>query len=299
MQQTNRLGLKTVGITVSVLAVVIGLVWGVRALIAPTEQPVATVGAQPVPQQEQLPADQDADQLPDEFEQYYLTDPTNPDTDGDGTSDFAEIEQGRDPTVPGPDDAIAPATGTEALEVGTLTGEYLASLPEDIPREDILSKERVEAFVELNRGELLPPLAAGVVKTNQAAAGQEAIAAYLDAISSSHNEALTPVTNDDVERALVLRLQDDAAALNALITSLEHNIDTLSGVVAPAEVEPLHTELLQATQALVDNIRLLAAIDKDFVGGLIAARNIDDLGAVFATTATQIQELEEKYDITE
>ena len=296
MNSANRLGLKTVGITITLLAVGIGLLWSIGALLAPTEQPLTTFGEQPSEAVIE-PADQDGDQLPDAFEQHYLTDPTNPDTDGDGTPDFAELEAGRNPTVPGPNDSIAPPTGSQAADVSTLTGEYLASLPEDIAREDILRQETIEQFVELNRGELLPPLAAGVLKTNEAA-GPETITAYLDAISASHNEQLSAVTNDDIAQALIARLQDDSQALRQLVTNLEHNIDTLAGIVAPAEAADLHQQLLQATQALLDNIRLLVAIDRDFIGGLIAARNIDDLGAIFLSSAEQVQALEEKYDIS-
>jgi chromosome segregation ATPase len=44
--------------------------------------------------------DSDGDGLTDEEEEYYGTDPNNPDTDGDGYSDGEEVKNGYDPLVP-------------------------------------------------------------------------------------------------------------------------------------------------------------------------------------------------------
>lgn len=51
--------------------------------------------------------DSDHDGLPDWEEALYGTDPHNPDTDGDGTSDGKEIALGRNPLVKGPKDFLA------------------------------------------------------------------------------------------------------------------------------------------------------------------------------------------------
>ena len=58
--------------------------------------------------------DSDSDGLPDWEEALWHTLPSNPDTDGDGTSDGAEVEARRDPTKRGPNDALpahAPSSG--------------------------------------------------------------------------------------------------------------------------------------------------------------------------------------------
>jgi len=51
-------------------------------------------------------ADSDNDGLKDWEEALWKTDPKNPDTDGDGTSDGAEIQAKRNPLVKGPKDAL-------------------------------------------------------------------------------------------------------------------------------------------------------------------------------------------------
>lgn len=50
--------------------------------------------------------DSDQDGLTDQEEKLYKTDPNNPDTDGDGYSDGAEVRAGYDPTIPAPGDKI-------------------------------------------------------------------------------------------------------------------------------------------------------------------------------------------------
>lgn len=50
--------------------------------------------------------DADEDRLPDWLEEFYKTDPNNPDTDGDGTKDGEEVDEDRDPAVAGPDDPL-------------------------------------------------------------------------------------------------------------------------------------------------------------------------------------------------
>lgn len=71
-----------------------------QATIRPTDEPTATKGLPIL-----LPAmgqdDQDKDGLSAALESFYGTDPTNPDTDGDGVKDGAEVDQGLNPNGPG------------------------------------------------------------------------------------------------------------------------------------------------------------------------------------------------------
>lgn len=54
--------------------------------------------------------DSDNDGLRDWEESLWGTDKDNPDTDGDGTNDGAEVSAGRDPLIAGPDDQVETAT---------------------------------------------------------------------------------------------------------------------------------------------------------------------------------------------
>ncbi len=298
MKEINRLGLQVAAITAVVLAILFGLYWGGKTLLfreeaeEKTEQEAAREYAGDRQQ------DSDEDGVADMFEVvYYQTDPNNPDTDGDGMSDLDEIIAGRDPRIPGPDDAVKPATGSQVTQQKTFTQRYLATLPEDVPQEDILDQAKLEAFVEKNRGALMPALTEDDIKV-AAGEGKEAVSAYLDQISSAHNDQLKEVTSSDVAAAFRAQVNArDKQPMNQVVKALSDNVGILKAVPAPAEVKDTHIKLVAASRSLRDNAELLSRVDQDFVGALVAARNIEDLGAVFQELAERIRALEEMYDI--
>lgn len=296
MKGINRLGLQVAGITAVVLAVLFGLYWGGRALfLKDKEAPEQGASEEQLAQQQK---DSDGDGVADLFETvYYKTDPNNPDTDGDGTSDLDEIVAGRDPTIAGPNDESKPATGSQVTEAKTFTQRYLASLPDNVAKKDILDQAKLEAFVEANKGTLMPTITADmIVKT--ADEGEKAIVAYLDNISSAHNDSLKEITSADIEAAFRLQVNSqNKQPMSDIVTALTNNVTTLKAVAAPAEVVEMHTKLVAASQALRDNVDLLSRVDQDFVGALIAAQNIEDLGTVFQQLADEVKGLEGKYGL--
>jgi hypothetical protein len=82
-----------------------------------------------------------------------------------------------------------------------------------------------------------------------------------------------------------------------LVVALGNNVVLLEGVTAPSEVASLHTKLVAASRALRDNATALQNIQQDFVGGLIAAKNIEALGSVFQEVASEVAALEAKYGL--
>lgn len=296
MSSINTLGLKVVGITAIIVVIVFGAYAGVRQLIkkpAPAASPTPAISAEPT-----IAPDADHDGLPDKFEPLYQTDPNKADTDNDGISDLQEITNGTNPLLVGPNDQIKPPTGQAAADSSTFTGKYLASLPDNISREEILKKERVEAFINLNKGELLPKIAPDQI-VSTTTSGKTAIETYLNAISASQNKELAAVTNEDINNALQQQLtNNNSTALIDLAKKLEHNLELLKKVPTPTEVIELQTKYLAASQALLDNVKLLSTMfSGDFVGGLIAAKKIEELGTVFGDIATQIKALETKYGL--
>lgn len=282
------------GLTGAGLAIVFGMYWGVRQVFftdSPGEELAQQAAAPDIPV-----VDSDTDGLPDIYEQMYRTDPAKGDTDGDGVSDLDELRTGTDPTIPGPADSVKPATGGQVAGAQTFTQQYLATLPEDVAREDILVKERLEAFIATKRGELLPTLPAGTVQQTSDA-GADAIRVYLDTISASHNKQLHSVTNESLEAAFNDQLQLNPVPLNTIVTQLEQNIKVLKTIPAPTEVADMHEKLIRATQALYDNALRLRDMNQDFVGALVATKNIDDIGAIFQEISTSVTELEAKYGL--
>jgi len=301
MNNINKLGLRVVLITAIIFIIIGGIYWGAKKIIAPREeQPdrvaadTATAGIGDVLDTD--PIDSDGDGLPDQFESIYRTDKNNPDTDGDGIPDMLEIEEGTDPTIPGPDDVDQPATGEAVIDIETFTDKYLSELPVDITRQEILSADRLEKFVNDNKGQLLPDIPDEQLKT-ATANDKEAISAYLQKISSKHNDQLKAITNEDIEQALTEELQLKPEAMINIQAQLESNIDILKQVATPAETKELHRQLLATTQALLTNVTILQLIGEDFIGGLIATQNIDELGTAFQEIAKEVARLETKYEL--
>jgi hypothetical protein len=293
MNPINKMGWRVVGMTTVVVLVVVGIFWGGQKLLNRDGKLDTTPsGSLSLTDRTQ---DSDGDGMADLYETaYYGTDPHNPDTDGDGMSDRDEILAGRDPLIPGPNDASKPATGAQITQVDTFTKKYLASLPEDIPREQVLDQVRLEAFVEANKGTLLEP----VTIRSAEAEGKEAISAYLDAVSSTHNKDIGVVTSADVEAAFRLLINtQDKRPMQGIVDVLNKNVTTLRQVPAPNEVSGLHEKMIAATQALLTSSESLLNIDQDFVGGLIAAKKIEELGSVFQEMANSVRELETKYGL--
>lgn len=294
MRPLNTFGFRVAAVTALVCAVVFGVYWGASKL---WDQWSERVPVQ-VSQEEQT-QDRDNDGIADLYEgRFYGTNPTTADTDGDGVSDLAEIEAGRNPVVAGDNDGIKPPTGQNVSSPQTYTQQYLAQLPADIPREEILQQERITAFVDARRGTLLPSLPPETITTT-ATSGTEAVRSYLDSISSAHNKELHQVTSSDLEAAFRLLIgTGQSASLQDLVTNLEQNVALLIAVPVPQEAAELHRMFVAASQALAANAKLLRNTNTDFVGALIGARNIEELGGVFQDVASRVKALEEKYGLT-
>lgn len=295
MNPINALGLKVAGLTSIIIVLLVGLFTaGKYGLEKYQQEDTPSLAQQALLDTNRT--DSDGDNLPDQFEPIYRTDQNNPDSDGDGVSDFDEIQQGKDPAVAGTQDASRPVVGSQITNPNTVTEHYLASLPDDIPSTDILDRPRLEAFVNLNKGELLPPLPPEFLRTSTAT-DKPAIETYLNSISTIQNSQLRAVTNADIESAFRLQTQQQPQRLTEISTQLQENVEILRAVEAPAEVQALHTHLLAASQSLADNVKRLQTTNTDFVNGLIGSKNIEELGPVFQDLANDVKTLEAKYGL--
>lgn len=260
MHSTNKIGIRIAGITLALALVVFGLSKGVAFLFSQTpETPITT----PTPTSAQLVQPPSAAAtLPPEIQQQ-----------------ISAYKESADKSI------------------GEYTKKYIQSLPADSEKNEVLAPAKVEEFVNTNKEALLPELFAGTVKTTSAT-GKDAIVKYLDAIAPSHNPAIKPVTGEMISAALIKQQSgEDTQALVPVRASIESNLNLFKNVLAPKEAIELHTQLLQATLALMNNVTLLQNMQKDFVGGLVGQKNIADLNAVFTDVGTKIVALETKYNI--
>lgn len=303
MPSTNRLGIKVALITLLVFIALYGGYRGVKKLVLSDSKNASNEEA-PLPSntlepQDNFSIDSDNDELPDLVENVYHTDPSRPDTDSDGTLDGKEVSLGRDPLTPAPNDLIKDIlTGDKVSQQDTYTAKYLATLPTDLPREDVLNKDKIAAFVEQEKGSILPEVSSASIKTTSETGG-EAIESYLNSISSVHNPGIKAVSSTDIDTAFKAYYSSPttSTALKELRIALEQNIVALQKITPPQEALALHTKLLAASQALVDNVKLLERMPEDFIGGLIGAKKIEELGSVFQSISEEVIKLEEKYKL--
>ncbi len=177
------------------------------------------------------------------------------------------------------------------------TKKYVDSLPADSTKEQVLDQKALEAFVDANRGQLLPELPAGTIQTTSAA-GKKAIQTYLDSISPVQNKEIATVTGDMITEALAKQQSnEELQAIVPIRASIEKNLEIFKSVKTPKESLELHTKLIQATQSLLSSIKLLQEMRNDLVGGLIGQKNLADLNGVFTEISNNILALESKYDI--
>lgn len=296
MNTINRLGLIVAGITVAIITVGYISYLGVSKLLVKND-PISQPSPQPQSVEEIVDSskDSDSDGLPDLVENLYRTDPNKTDTDEDGTNDGDEIALGRDPAKKGPDDKSQDIiTGLETVPTDTYTKKYLSTLPANLPRENVIEKERLEAFIEQEKGVLLPQV---TVKTTKDS-GKEAIQTYLEAISAN-NPDITAISSTDIENAYrdYYSTPKTSTDLPNILESLKKNASVLANIQVPAEAKALHEKLLAASQALAGNTELLINITNDFVGSLIGAKNIELLGPIFNSIAEDVVALEKKYQL--
>lgn len=186
----------------------------------------------------------------------------------------------------------------ELKKNGTFTSQYLATLPANLPKDQVLDKTKVEAFINENKGEFLPVITNDQIKISQNK-GKEAVKTYLDSISSDNNKNIKAITNQDIETAYKAYYADpkQSTALKDIKNSLTQNLAALKNIEVPAEALPIHKKILSATTALLKNIYLLETMPTDFVGGLIGAKNIEDLGPVFTSITEDIATLQKTYGL--
>lgn len=175
---------------------------------------------------EELPkpiGDDDQDGLSNWEEALRQTDPENPDSDGDGTSDKDELERGRNPLKKGPDDVFPNVS--------------VLQLPPP-PRAKVLAPSRVPMPQETAPEPSSPPPSKTSTVIESIAVNPE-----LHAFGNALGAALAPVTNGaftQSEQALIAQAvpsRDGSAlpALAPLAQSYERATDNLQGIVAPPE----------------------------------------------------------------
>lgn len=202
--------------------------------------------------------DQDGDGLADWEEELWQTNPQNPDSDGDGTSDGAEVSAGRDPRLAGPDDQLTnPDRRLQALVRNAVKtqGRPLASAAgtSDLPTTNFRSED-----LTLASAETAATLAAYAEGLNGI------IAAY--AANHQGNPAAAAVR--------FLDQNDPAAAAELQLAAAQHLalLRNLLALPVPASAATLHLALVNQLAEAAEDAYFLAQLESEPVLALESAR---------------------------
>ncbi len=230
--------------------------------------------------------DSDQDGISDEEEKTYGTNPNNPDTDGDGYTDGAEIKSGYDPIKPSPGDKIETVSVTEPTEIIPVLGKEtnltqklndqlsnklsLASDPENSSEEATLENLRsvVQEFLTENTVETkIIPLTTDdikVKKQNYSDLSEEEKKEKMSEDFTDYSISLFYVlslnsekpllSTSDFEKSLSETLNEIAKALldndlvyfDKLEGKTQKVLEEIKDVKVPEEFQEIHVKILNA-----------------------------------------------------
>ncbi|MCR4306386.1 MAG: thrombospondin type 3 repeat-containing protein [Candidatus Yonathbacteria bacterium] len=250
--------------------------------------------------------DTDLDGLKDWEESLWGTDVKNPDTDGDGTSDGAEVAVKRDPTIAGPDDAYVEKTGgggsegeatsTEELsQTALLTREYFAT---------IINLKESGNFNEGTMSQLSESLVQNFIGANAAGgvgAGRSrsdlrltednsipSLRAYgnaMGAIVKKYAGYNLPSELAVLARALETQDQSELKKLDRSIEVHKALIAELEAVRVPSSAANIHLALINTYIATEQSIEQMNTMFADPLVGMLGAKTYTEhttsLGKIF------------------
>lgn len=250
-------------------------------VIAPLESGVNILSAGKISE-----LDQDNDGLKDWEERLWGTDPLNPDTDGDGTSDGDEITQNRNPKKAGPDDAISVANTTNREFVDKISPNPFI---ETFLRDYMSVKEGkplTEAQQEHLSTLLLSELASSSKKFEIKVYSQQNIS-----ISNVDDKTSYQKYADYLQNRLIARSpknpENEGAILQRALNTMDRNelkkLDEIlvghKGLISDLLVQPIprglaaqHVSLLNAISSLIASIENMRLAFEDPYGAIEGVR---------------------------
>jgi hypothetical protein len=232
--------------------------------------------------------DSDSDGLNDWEEQLWGTDPESPDTDGDGTEDGREVENNRDPTEPGPNDQLAPAsTSTDTLANQNLTRTVTT---EFLPDAGVIAAASNEGqAITQNDLERLSSAAAGsnqlqsaeVSQRDELKIAQNYQPADVDQYFDRLVNAQRPVDNPDRTNPLTVVAQaiqsgQDNVDLTPYISQHQTAIDRLKSMTVPDRFAASHLEILQSIERMLFALQKLNRMQVDPVGSVVGIQEFKE-----------------------
>lgn len=277
------------------------------------EQGIFTIAdpAQRSEQLKKLQQDSDNDGLRDWAEVLYRTDPNNPDTDGDRTSDGEEVKLNRDPSVANtskspaePNDFMATSTLAQdgkpgqpqnltrqlAIQIGELLAQRAAN--PDLPFDPQIAERVVDKVVGA-----VPDATPSAFTKKDIIIGQDnsqkAFQQYKLAFGKIFTNSFRHrAAKQDVEifaEAMDAQDYERLKALDPYLAGYDREIAQLKNLPVPPQLSSLHLEYINLIVAQKEVIRKLRNAGEDVVGATVVI-------AQYGTIQQQVSGLGQKFE---
>lgn len=256
--------------------------------------------------------DSDRDGLKDWEETLWKTDPQNPDTDGDGTPDGAEVKEGRNPTVTGPKDSLA-----DHPLVPKNTGTNDPNLTET----DKFARSIFSKYMTLKQGGV--PMNAnnqsGLIQNilqDQSLDVNAPIYSKKDLHLGADNAAsIKQYSNDMAHILLTYSIKSKDAAIIARDSIVHSNPDEIKGldpiiksysdilghtlkVKVPPSASNVHIALLNSLSDMIKTIKNMRVVNSDPLLSLKGFAHYSDAFPLFVQTLTDLKDFVVAQNIT-
>lgn len=220
--------------------------------------------------------DADQDDLTNEEEKLYKTDPFKADTDGDGYSDGVEVKSGYDPTIPAPGDRLA---AEDTVQAGSQENSAAAASQSGEGDEPNLTKE-------------LSNQVGAALKSASAGESQTSLEDVRSAIDDALNTKLTSDQLPEVDMASIKikkqkydKLSEDDQKKKLQEDTLEY-VTTVGYILMNNSPSPIRSE--QDAQSV------LTLLNTQFTSMLSSqdGNNVNDLAQKGEQTLSQLQSVE-------
>ncbi len=254
-----------------VIACVIALTAIIIVVVYPAKSkkpanPLATLGVVKgdLTENTQREADSDNDGLKDWEEILWKTDAHKTDTDGDGTSDGKEVEEGRNPALKGPKDKVETVVSSksEANVKASTTPTFTSKVAEKLFQNYLTLKQAGQAITPEMQDQLIQST---LLSTSfNAPTIKTYLATDIKIINDKSNAALITYANkmgailkrnavkgSDTELAIVTRAtaksdKKEIAKLDPIIESYKKIVAEIKATPVPVDLAYIHLDLLNA-----------------------------------------------------
>jgi len=254
-----------------------------------------------------LEDDFDQDGLENWEEFLWKTDPLNPDSDGDGTSDGEEVASGRDPRKVGPNDSIKdnpenPDTPKTDLLAQQFALEYFTLKQSGSDLTPEMQDRIVQSLVDESY-ERAPLELYGVNQLNiEDISTDLTFKKYGNDLGTVLIETNNPNVSEDpltiVEDALANEDEDLLADLDLYIEGYREIIDKMLEISVPKDLSDIHLNLVNSSYYVLYSLEGMRDIFDDPLGGFISISDYTDSTNLLRNSIEDLSDFMESHNIS-